>query len=484
MLEENYNLALKKIIKFTKSKSVDLAKAIGYDVSYISKWKSGSKLPSSRSVQTINSALGAYFAKRLEEIDKADDYRQTFTTGDNDGTTAFSITEYLNRAYRHSLQRQPRTKKANTSTASISIGHRDVTTFLNTALQACLQETTEPQELIVYGEFCTLYDAGFWELLCGLPNTQKLTIRVGLDLDKLEKSPAYITALYEILNRCLYADFYFYDVTDSTDTRLILLKNRLAVQYDFGKKGEFIMATSVEDPLLVQDILDKLSAFMPRVRELMASAPAPWITDIGYRTSFYAARKFFFFLTNGIEYLLPHDVFHRISAQIGAPENTYIDQLQITWEELLCRADLDVVIPFNSLIRYLEEGHIDLTTVQYTMTEDERRGHIEAIMHYLKENDSMSIGIVTLSEETTAYKNANLSFYSNCDTAFFKKNPRLIRNDAKPFYMIKSRRLQQLFLNSFKSLKSSNHYHTCSGNDVTRMYHLYKPIIEKIITTK
>ncbi len=37
MLEENYNLALKKIIKFTKSKSVDLAKAIGYDVSYISK---------------------------------------------------------------------------------------------------------------------------------------------------------------------------------------------------------------------------------------------------------------------------------------------------------------------------------------------------------------------------------------------------------------------------------------------------------------
>ena len=80
MLEENYNLALKKIIKFTKSKSVDLAKAIGYDVSYISKWKSGSKLPSSRSVQTINSALGAYFAKRLEEIDKADDYRQTFTT--------------------------------------------------------------------------------------------------------------------------------------------------------------------------------------------------------------------------------------------------------------------------------------------------------------------------------------------------------------------------------------------------------------------
>lgn len=67
-------------------------------------------MPSSRSVQTINSALGAYFAKRLEEIDKADDYRQTFTTGDNDGTTAFSITEYLNRAYRHSLQRQPRTK--------------------------------------------------------------------------------------------------------------------------------------------------------------------------------------------------------------------------------------------------------------------------------------------------------------------------------------------------------------------------------------
>ena len=46
MIVETYPIALKKFMKFTKTKSVTLAERIGYDVSYISKWINGAKLPS------------------------------------------------------------------------------------------------------------------------------------------------------------------------------------------------------------------------------------------------------------------------------------------------------------------------------------------------------------------------------------------------------------------------------------------------------
>lgn len=50
MIVETYPIALKKFMKFTKTKSVTLAERIGYDVSYISKWINGAKLPSSRAI--------------------------------------------------------------------------------------------------------------------------------------------------------------------------------------------------------------------------------------------------------------------------------------------------------------------------------------------------------------------------------------------------------------------------------------------------
>lgn len=66
MIVETYPIALKKFMKFTKTKSVTLAERIGYDVSYISKWINGAKLPSSRAIERVNEDAAALFAETIE----------------------------------------------------------------------------------------------------------------------------------------------------------------------------------------------------------------------------------------------------------------------------------------------------------------------------------------------------------------------------------------------------------------------------------
>lgn len=66
MIVETYPIALKKFMKFTKMKSVTLAEYIGYDVSYISKWINGAKLPSSRAIERVNEDAAALLPKRLK----------------------------------------------------------------------------------------------------------------------------------------------------------------------------------------------------------------------------------------------------------------------------------------------------------------------------------------------------------------------------------------------------------------------------------
>lgn len=73
MIVETYPIALKKFMKFTKTKSVTLAERIGYDVSYISKWINGAKLPSSRAIERVNEDAAALFAETIEKLDRRED---------------------------------------------------------------------------------------------------------------------------------------------------------------------------------------------------------------------------------------------------------------------------------------------------------------------------------------------------------------------------------------------------------------------------
>lgn len=106
MPSETYASALKKIIKFTKIKFTYLAEHIGYDVSYISKWSSGAKLPSSRAIDRINTEIGVYFANSILRQEKKELFCKMFVLPADTKDLAFEITQYLNNAYRATLQTQ------------------------------------------------------------------------------------------------------------------------------------------------------------------------------------------------------------------------------------------------------------------------------------------------------------------------------------------------------------------------------------------
>ena len=48
MVSEEYAVILKKLITITETKNLVLANITGYDVSYISKWVNGVKLPATK----------------------------------------------------------------------------------------------------------------------------------------------------------------------------------------------------------------------------------------------------------------------------------------------------------------------------------------------------------------------------------------------------------------------------------------------------
>lgn len=117
-----YRQAFKTLVDLTNTKLSTVAFTLGYDISYISKWNSGRKLPSSKNIYTINRKLSTLFAKVIVEEDKIDDFFLAFNLNNKEILTKESkkalevlIYKLLNEAYMNSNQDLPMEKVSNTN---------------------------------------------------------------------------------------------------------------------------------------------------------------------------------------------------------------------------------------------------------------------------------------------------------------------------------------------------------------------------------
>lgn len=357
-----YAVALKNLINYTKTNSTQLALHLGYDISYISKWKSGAKLPSAGTISEINNKLGAYFAIKITEQNLKENMTSIFPFSSDDHSLPAEISQYLCIAYKNVRN----TQYTNTPDDATFVRHlitpQEIDHLLTEIFQKNMFLNSTEQEIIIYGDFCALHDVGFWSYFEKPAQEKKhIHIKVGINYDKLESDWHYVKALYDTLNLYLTFDFTLYDYRSIMDINMIVINKKIILQYSLFPDHGISSCVYINDLSTVKPLLGRLQRNNRRTPPALDTVVSPWEKDPGYRTYFYDTDHFFFYLTNGIEYLLPSEVFDHLLQQAPSNEIMAIERLRITWEEILNKAHLNLLIPLNSLIRYLETGTIDLT---------------------------------------------------------------------------------------------------------------------------
>ena len=283
------------------------ADVVGYDVSYVNKWSNGTKLPSSRYVERINEEMGQYFAELITKQKKEAKFFKTFPISENTDDLGFEIGQYLSAAYRTTLN-QNRVPKGKENRPSIQVvtGHHDTSAFLSDLLQKGIQSSKVMVSSWSSVNF-VLYTKQVLEIFRRPRITAQTDIRVGLDLDKIESNFDDLITVYRTLDNFLDIDFVFYDIQDTSNANLIILKGAFVVQYALDTQPRFKMCTYIFDESLVGDIYEKFSFNGAEKKPLMSTVSSLGLEELGYRTAFYATTKFFFYLTIGFEFLLPHE---------------------------------------------------------------------------------------------------------------------------------------------------------------------------------
>lgn len=91
MVSEEYAVILKKLITITETKNLVLANITGYDVSYISKWVNGVKLPATKYIEQINEKLAKCFAESVITNGQIDELSTLFAVPVTRETAEFEI---------------------------------------------------------------------------------------------------------------------------------------------------------------------------------------------------------------------------------------------------------------------------------------------------------------------------------------------------------------------------------------------------------
>ena len=99
---------LKKLITITETKNLVLANITGYDVSYISKWVNGVKLPATKYIEQINEKLAKCFAEAVITSGRTDELSVLFAVPVTRETAEFEILQQLSAAYRFSMKHHGR----------------------------------------------------------------------------------------------------------------------------------------------------------------------------------------------------------------------------------------------------------------------------------------------------------------------------------------------------------------------------------------
>lgn len=484
MIIEDYGTALKKLTVMTQTKNLVLAHITGYDISYISKWCNGIKLPATKYIEKTNDQLSQYFAETIAKENKKIELCSMLSISADSDDITFEINQYLNAAYRSSMKKNTKRQKDFMSSVKVIAGNHDAAKFIHELFKEKLSHITVETELLILGEFCILTDMGFWKCFESTPlRASRLTIRIGLDMNTLASDPKYMRKLYTLLNRLLNYDFIFYDYTYLKHANMIIMENQFAIQYALQADESIGICTYIPDPVLVQDIYDRFSLRFSTQNPILASAKVLGIDELGFRTAFYSVNNFFFFLTNGFDFLLPSQSIDDFLKEIHASPRVIrqISHLRIMWEELLSRVNVEFMLPTTSIIRYIETGYMFFTDAEYRMKAEDRKSHIKNIIYTMKKNPHIVMGVLQSSTETAEYYESNLSFYSNFSSAFLKKNPQYITNEASPFYIVSSQKLVSIFHVFFNELKQLPTYHQYTYTEVHDKYEKYKNFIERTI---
>lgn len=436
---ENYGATLKKLIRFTNVKLSTVADAVGYDVSYISKWYTQSKLPAARVAGSINKSLSQIFASEIISQGELENFCNEFNVIVSEEQLSNYLHTLLKDSFKNTLSMNDKdVKKSEELRTKIIYTQADITRFMNIELPELISNDSEPIEILCTMDISTMVNA---QHLINEDYTSNRKVRIRMGINPKTLNGKKYLQLYYLVNKYYWVSFDIYDNTTFGERNLVVVKNKFALLLSLDNRGTPAMVTVIYDKAIVDTLFTQTMALFKINHLLIMATTSEELNLNGYRSNFYAFDDYQIFLTRGFEYLLPPGIIEKIVA--AAYEQGYdsstekiLRTLFDRWDEISHNGKMDFFFTKSALLKYVDDGEFYFTDIIYRMTIDERKEHINYVLNIAKVNPNINFYVI--DDEDIPYPNNLFSFsiFNNHSKLFLKNNRSFLGDSGPQFYTV------------------------------------------------
>ena len=471
-----YRQAFKTLVDLTNTKLSTIAFTLGYDISYISKWNSGRKLPSSKNIYTINRKLSSLFAKVIVEEDKIDDFFLAFNLNNKEILTKESkkalevlIYKLLNEAYMNSNQDLPMDKVSNTNLI-----------FKNSSIDKELKEILEK----TLGK---KKKVDIWATFDINSRFAQILLQVGKNLDKDVEFNLHLLCKKEDLE-----DFdILKNITDNSRINMELYEDP-GLDYNFILVRDTAYFILREDPAFSflthgeeLDTLFEITSFISRLfkdlNKIIVFSQPEELAKSSYRKYFYSDSDFLFLSNYGFEFLLPNQIIDRIIQKIDDEKDfkkAEAENIKLLWEELFADAEINFLTTRTGLLKYFETGEIYYCSIRAKLSIEEIEAHLNNIISVMKKNKNINFYIIKDNRTLQAMGLDKFNFFISENNMFFKK----IDEDGRltSTSLVTDSKIHHKIHDRLEEIMESSYSQKYEVDDLEKLFHKYAQVFKKM----
>ncbi len=471
-----YRQAFKTLIDLTNTKLSTIAFSLGYDISYISKWNSGRKLPSSKNIYTINRKLSSLFAKVIIEEDKLEDFFTAFKINNKDVLKSDSrkglevlIYKLLNEAYMDSNQELPMETVSNTNFI-----------FKNSSIDKDLREALEKiigkkKKVDIWATFDI--NSHFAQVLMQIGKNLNKDVEFNLHLLCKKKNLDKLDILKKItdnsgINIELYEDPGIgYDIILIRETAYLILR----------QEEDFSLLTHGEELDTLFEISSYIMELFKGLNKVIALSQPEELAKSNYRKYFYSDNEFLFLSNYGFEFLLPNPIIDRIIKEIDNDKDfkkAEVQGIKLLWEELFADAEINFLATRTGLLKYFETGEIFYCSIRAKLSTEEIQAHLNNIISVMKKNKNINFYIIKDNRPLQAMGLDKFNFFINENNMFFKK----INDEGNltSTSIVTDVKIHNKIHRSLEEIMDSDFSQKYQVDDLEKLFHKYVHVFKKM----
>ena len=415
----HYRQVFKILLDMTNTKLSSVAYALDYDISYISKWNSGKKLPSSKNIYTINRKLAPLFAKALIEEEKTKDFLLSFEIKnseilkkDQEKGLEILIYKLLNESYAYS---NTDIKEEIPSATNFVFKTSSVESDLKEILDKLILEN---KDLDIWATFDIT--SPYAEIL--IQSIKKIAKEVEVNLHLLcKKDDIEKIDILKIITDNSSINIELYE-RSYTHCDFILIKDEMYII--IAEREDYSTLTSGRELDTLFEISSFMDNFFDGLNKIIVTSSPQEMAETDYRKYFYSDNEFLFLSNYGFEFLLPNYIIDRIEDSIDQDNKINkeeISGIKLLWQELFVDAKINFLTTRTSLLNYLETGNVLYCSTKAKLSPKEIEDHIKNIIDIMENNDNINFYIINDNRYLKSMGLDKFNFFINENNMFFKK---------------------------------------------------------------